>query len=167
MLLLNKSAVAVAEAIKRYSLNVNNITLTNNGLKAKECTLMIDSFTKHFQMIQTLTISKNKMGLDGAKFLAQSLPEMKILSKLIISDNEVGDHGVNDIIVACKAPGYEDKTIRLVSSASTAGVAGGAFIDLGITDMITGAMWQYQNEIRVALNKPGQAPANTDFAKPL
>jgi hypothetical protein len=69
--------------------------------------------------------------------------------------------------VACKAPGYEDKTIRLVSSASTAGVAGGAFIDLGITDMITGAMWQYQNEIRVALNKPGQAPANTDFAKPL
>lgn len=102
MLLLNKSAVAVAEAIKRYSLNVNNITLTNNGLKAKECTLMIDSFTKHFQMIQTLTISKNKMGHDGAKFLAQSLPEMKILSKLIISDNEVGDHGVNDIIVACK-----------------------------------------------------------------
>ena len=73
----------------------------------------------------------------------------------------------DDIIVACKAPGYEDKTIRLVSSASTAGVAGGALIDLGITDMITGAMWQYQNEIRVALNKPGQAPANTDFAKPL
>ncbi|HEX4843456.1 MAG TPA: hypothetical protein VFV57_07280 [Limnobacter sp.] len=73
----------------------------------------------------------------------------------------------DDIIVACKAPGYEDKTMRLVSSASTAGVAGGAFIDLGITDMITGAMWQYQSEIRVALNKPGQAPANSDFSKPL
>ncbi|HEX4918820.1 MAG TPA: hypothetical protein VFV43_13040 [Limnobacter sp.] len=73
----------------------------------------------------------------------------------------------DDIIVVCKAPGYEDKSMRLVSSASTAGVAGGAFIDLGITDMITGAMWQYQSEIRVALNKPGQAPVNSDFAKPL
>ena len=43
-LLLNKSAVAVAEAIKRYALPVDSITLSNNGLKPKECCLMIESF---------------------------------------------------------------------------------------------------------------------------
>jgi hypothetical protein len=43
-LLLNKSAVAVAEAVKRYTLPVDSITLSNNGLKPKECTLMIESF---------------------------------------------------------------------------------------------------------------------------
>lgn len=48
MQLLNKSAVAVAEAIKRYQLPVDSITLSNNGLKPKECTLMIESFQKHF-----------------------------------------------------------------------------------------------------------------------
>lgn len=42
--LLNKSAVAVAEAIKRYTLPVDAITLCNNGLKAKECMLLIESF---------------------------------------------------------------------------------------------------------------------------
>ena len=50
-LLLNKSAVAVAEAIKRYSLQVDSITLSNNGLKPKECCLLISSFQKHYQQI--------------------------------------------------------------------------------------------------------------------
>lgn len=44
MQLLNKSAVAVAEAVKRYQLPVDSITFTNNGLKPKECALMIESF---------------------------------------------------------------------------------------------------------------------------
>jgi hypothetical protein len=44
MQLLNKSAVAVAEAIKRYQLPVDAITFSNNGLKPKECLLMIESF---------------------------------------------------------------------------------------------------------------------------
>ena len=42
--LLNKSAVAVAEAIKRYALPVDSITFSNNGLKPKECIMMIESF---------------------------------------------------------------------------------------------------------------------------
>ena len=41
--LLNKTAVAVAEAIKRYSLPIESINLTNNGLKSKECIMLIDS----------------------------------------------------------------------------------------------------------------------------
>jgi Ran GTPase-activating protein (RanGAP) involved in mRNA processing and transport len=102
MQLLNKSAVAVAEAIKRYQLPVDQITFYNNGLKPKECLMMIESFQKHFQMIQSLSISKNRLGFDGAKLLATSLPEMKILSKINLSDAEVGDAGINEIINSCR-----------------------------------------------------------------
>lgn len=59
----------------------------------------------------------------------------------------------DDIVVKCVAPGYAQKTLRLVSSAETAGVVGGALIDLGITDMITGAMWSYPNTTTVSLDK--------------
>jgi hypothetical protein len=59
----------------------------------------------------------------------------------------------DDIIVKCIAPGYKPKTARLVSSTQTAGVVGGAFLDLGITDMITGAMWKYPNEFNIVLEK--------------
>ena len=38
------------------------------------------------------------MGLEGAKYLATSLAEMKILSKLILNDNDIGDHGVAEIL---------------------------------------------------------------------
>jgi hypothetical protein len=65
----------------------------------------------------------------------------------------------DDIVVKCMAPGYAQKTIRLVSSAETAGVVGGVFLDLGITDMITGAMWAYPNTTTVSLDKcePGKS----------
>ena len=41
--LLNKTAVAVGEAIKRYSLPIEEISFMNNGLKAKDCITLIDS----------------------------------------------------------------------------------------------------------------------------
>lgn len=59
----------------------------------------------------------------------------------------------DDIVVTCNASGYSQKTLRLVSSAETAGVVGGAFLDLGITDLITGAMWAYPNTTTVSLEK--------------
>ena len=59
----------------------------------------------------------------------------------------------DDIVVTCNATGYSQKTLRLVSSAETAGVVGGAFLDLGITDLITGAMWAYPNTTTVSLEK--------------
>lgn len=71
-----------------------------------------------------------------------------------------------DIVVACKADGYASKTMRLVSSTQTAGVVGGVFLDLGITDMITGAMWKYQNEISVILEREGVAPGQSSTAVP-
>lgn len=61
--------------------------------------------------------------------------------------------GAKDIIVSCKAAGYVAKTQRLVSSTQTSGVVGGAFLDLGITDMITGAMWKYPTDISIVLEK--------------
>jgi Ran GTPase-activating protein (RanGAP) involved in mRNA processing and transport len=49
-----------------------------------------------------LTVSKNKLGFDGAKYLAGTLQEMKILSKLSLPDDEIGDLGINEIINACR-----------------------------------------------------------------
>jgi hypothetical protein len=59
----------------------------------------------------------------------------------------------DDIVVKCNAPGYKQKTMRLVSSVSSATVVGGLFLDLGITDMITGAAYQYPTQTSIALDK--------------
>ena len=59
----------------------------------------------------------------------------------------------DDIVVKCSAPGYKQKVTRLTSNTETAGVVGGAFIDLGITDMMTGAMWAYPNDVSIVLEK--------------
>lgn len=59
----------------------------------------------------------------------------------------------DDIIVSCRAEGYENKTMRLVSSTQTAGVVGGIFLDLGITDMLTGAMWKYPNDVSIVMER--------------
>ena len=67
----------------------------------------------------------------------------------------------DDIIVTCKAEGFETKTMRVVSSTQAAGVVGGVFLDLGITDMITGAMWKYPGEVSIAMEpvKAATVPA--------
>lgn len=59
----------------------------------------------------------------------------------------------DDIVVKCNAPGYKQKTMRLVSSVSSAAVVGGLLLDLGITDMITGAAYQYPSQTSIALEK--------------
>jgi len=58
----------------------------------------------------------------------------------------------DDIIVSCKANGYKPKTLKITSSATTAGVTG-VLIDFGITDMITGAMYKYPDSHNIALEK--------------
>lgn len=65
----------------------------------------------------------------------------------------------DDILIKCNAPGYHQKTTRITSSAETAGIVGGVFIDLGITDLITGAMWAYPNTTTITMDREGQAPA--------
>ncbi len=57
----------------------------------------------------------------------------------------------DDIIAKCNAPGHKQKIVRVKSSTQAAGVVGGIFLDLGITDMITGAMWKYPDEVTITL----------------
>lgn len=56
----------------------------------------------------------------------------------------------DDIIVSCTAPGYEQSTTKVVSGATGAGVTG-VLLDFGITDMITGAMYRYPEEVTISL----------------
>ena len=74
----------------------------------------------------------------------------------------------DDIIVQCKAPGYQDKTTQIVSKTTTAGVTG-VLLDFGITDMITGAMYAYPADVSIVMEKEGSpssiAPA-VDEATP-
>jgi hypothetical protein len=60
--------------------------------------------------------------------------------------------GSGDLIASCSADNYEPSTTRIVSTAQTAGVIGIA-IDLGITDMITGAMWKYPDHVAIVMDK--------------
>lgn len=68
----------------------------------------------------------------------------------------------DDIIVNCKADGYANKTMRIVSKVQTAGVVGAVFIDLGITDLITGAMFAYPSDVTITMEPlAGQGPVPT------
>lgn len=60
--------------------------------------------------------------------------------------------GSGDLIANCFADGYDNKTTRIISSTQTAGVVGVA-IDLGITDMLTGAMWKYPDQVSIVMDK--------------
>ena len=59
----------------------------------------------------------------------------------------------DDIVVSCKAPGHKPKTIRLTSSVQAAGIVGGVFIDLGVVDLMTGAMWKYPESTNISHDK--------------
>lgn len=58
----------------------------------------------------------------------------------------------NDIVVTCNAKGFEQSTTRVVSGAKGAGVTR-VLLDFGITDMITGAMFRYSEDVTIALSK--------------
>jgi len=63
----------------------------------------------------------------------------------------------DDIILSCRADGYKPKTMKIASSATTAGVTG-VLLDFGITDMITGAMYKYPDSHNIALEKEELQP---------
>lgn len=76
-----------------------------------------------------------------------------VLGSVSSNANTIQVHkGRGDIIVQCKAAGYADKTTRIVSKATTAGVTG-VLIDFGITDMVTGAMFAYPSDINIVMSK--------------
>ena len=57
----------------------------------------------------------------------------------------------HDIHLSCSAPGYQDQTTKIVSSASAGGVASIFLFDFGITDYATGAMNKYPPSVAVSL----------------
>lgn len=59
----------------------------------------------------------------------------------------------DDIIVSCRAEGYKSFALKIASSASGAGIGGGIFLDLGIVDLATGAMWKYPELHNISLEK--------------
>jgi hypothetical protein len=65
--------------------------------------------------------------------------------------------GARDIIVNCSAPGYLNKSSRLVSSTQTEGMMSVLFLDFGITDMVTGAMWKYPASSSIVLERDPSA----------
>lgn len=62
----------------------------------------------------------------------------------------------DDIIAVCNATGHEQSTTKVVSGATGAGVTG-VLLDFGITDMITGAMYRYPEEVTVSLSPTAKA----------
>jgi hypothetical protein len=70
--------------------------------------------------------------------------------------------GARDVLVTCNAPGYLQKVSRLVSTTQTEGMMSFLFLDLGITDMVTGAMWKYPQSTSIILERdPSSAVAVT------
>ena len=59
----------------------------------------------------------------------------------------------DDIIVNCRADKHKPYTLKIASAASGAAIGGGIFIDLGITDLITGAFWKYPEFHNISLEK--------------
>ncbi len=62
----------------------------------------------------------------------------------------------DDIIIVCNAAGYEQSTTKVVSGATGAGVTG-VLLDFGITDMITGAMYRYPEDVTISLSPLAKA----------
>ena len=76
------------------------------------------------------------------------------IGSVSVKNNTLSTGKDKDYIIAkCNAPGHKQKIVRVKSSTQAAGVVGGIFLDLGITDMITGAMWKYPDDVTVALDK--------------
>ena len=63
----------------------------------------------------------------------------------------------DDIVVTCRAPGHKQTSVRLTSSTQAAGVVGGIFLDLGVVDMMTGAMWKYPESTNISLERDESA----------
>lgn len=62
--LVNKSSLALSEAIKRFNFNYESADFSYNGLKAKESVELLKSLK--CDTLRILNISKNRIGLPGA-----------------------------------------------------------------------------------------------------
>ena len=87
----------MAEALKRYPLDLDSLDFTNNGLKAKECIALTESIAGHMEQLKSLNFSFNRIGIQGSEFLGREVARSKLLRTLDVSNNCIGDLGVNEI----------------------------------------------------------------------
>lgn len=98
--LLKKSSQAVCQALARYQVPIEKVVFRNNGIKHEETMLLMDCLSRHFNNIRILCISRNKIGQEGTKFLAGAINQMKALTVLDLSHDEIGDVGIGQLVAS-------------------------------------------------------------------
>lgn len=89
---------AIAESIKRYNYEVKQIRFVNNSMRVKDTVVIMDSIERHLPNLIVLNISKNEMGLEGGKHLANLISKMQKLEQLVLADCNIGDRATIQII---------------------------------------------------------------------
>ena len=95
--LLSKNSKAIWECLKRYSLEVEAVDFTGNGLKATDWILLSESLDRHWATLLELNFSNNKIGYDGALSMWEKLRKMKLLETLNLNGNLLGDDAMTEI----------------------------------------------------------------------
>ncbi len=116
---------------------ISSVAILNGCASITQGTTQVISFSIDPQEAKCAVVNKDNATLGTVSGKANLLQVSK---------------GSGDLIANCSAEGYEQKTTRIVSSTQTAGVLGVA-IDLGITDMLTGAMWKYPDHVSIVMDK--------------
>jgi len=99
------SVKAVSEAIKRYAYPVQQVIFINNSLRPKDACSLIDSIERHMPNLLVLNLSKNDIGVVGGQYIAKSLIQMRKLQTLILSECNITDRGLIEIIIGLEELG--------------------------------------------------------------
>ena len=96
--LLHKSSMAVAESIKRYPLEIEALDFTGNGIRSKECIMIVEALDPHLGTLSILNFSENKIGFEGAKAIGEKVLNMKQLECINVASNMLGDEAIYEIL---------------------------------------------------------------------
>jgi hypothetical protein len=96
--LLQKNSMAVAESLKRYPLEINGIDFTGNGIRSKECIMLVGSLESHYNSLLHINFAENRIGYEGAKSLGDALVNFKQLETINVASNLLGDLAVDEIL---------------------------------------------------------------------
>ena len=96
--LLHKNSMAVAESLKRYPLEIQTLDFTGNGIRAKECIMLVNSLEPHYNTLLNLNFSENKIGYDGAVVLGEALVNIKQLESINLASNLLGDLAIDEVL---------------------------------------------------------------------
>ena len=98
---LQKNSKAVSESLKRYPLEINGLEFTGNGVRSKECIMLVAAFEPHYKSLKQIDFSENRIGFDGAKALGGAIKNVKMLETINVASNLLGDLAVNEVLKGC------------------------------------------------------------------